>query len=80
MNIEDTWGSDFITAAIAHLSHSTPEECRFAATDFNAYVDVKTGSGLSDKQSGTARAPETPGLGIAPDFAVLGEPEFEVSR
>jgi L-alanine-DL-glutamate epimerase-like enolase superfamily enzyme len=80
MNIEDTWGSDFITAAIAHLSHSTPEEYRFAATDFNAYVDVKTGSGLEDKQSGTARAPETPGLGIAPDFAVLGAPEFEISR
>ena len=78
MNIEDTWGSDFITAAIAHLSHSTPKECRFAATDFNAYVDIKTGSGLSDKQSGTARAPETPGLGITPDFGVLGEPEFEV--
>jgi L-alanine-DL-glutamate epimerase-like enolase superfamily enzyme len=79
MNIEDTWGSDFITAAIAHLSHSTPEEYRFAATDFNAYVDVKTGSGLDDKQAGSAKAPETPGLGITPDFDVLGKPVLEVS-
>ena len=79
MNIEDTWGSDFITAAIAHLSHSTPEEYRFAATDFNAYVDVKTGSGLDDKQAGTARAPTSPGLGVTPDFKVLGEPEFEIT-
>jgi L-alanine-DL-glutamate epimerase-like enolase superfamily enzyme len=79
MNIEDTWGSDFITAAIAHLSHSTPDEFRFAATDFNAYVDVKTGSGLDDKQAGSAKAPETPGLGITPDFDVLGKPVFEVS-
>ena len=78
MNIEDTWGSDFITAAIAHLSHSTPGDYRFAATDFNAYVDVKTGSGLDDKQSGTARAPTAPGLGITPDFGVLGEPVFEI--
>lgn len=79
MNIEDTWGSDFVTAAIAHLSHSTPEEYRFAATDFNAYVDVKTGSGLDDKQAGSARAPEAPGLGITPDFDILGKPVFEVS-
>jgi L-alanine-DL-glutamate epimerase-like enolase superfamily enzyme len=79
MNIEDTWGSDFITAAIAHLSHSTPDDYRFAATDFNAYVDVKTGSGLDDKQAGSARAPETPGLGITPDFDVLGKPVLEVS-
>jgi L-alanine-DL-glutamate epimerase-like enolase superfamily enzyme len=79
MNIEDTWGSDFITAAIAHLSHSTPDEFRFAATDFNAYVDVKTGSGLDDKQAGAATAPDAPGLGITPDFDVLGKPVFEVS-
>lgn len=79
MNIEDTWGSDFITAAIAHLSHSTPEELRFAATDFNAYVDVKTGSGLDSRQSGTATAPTAPGLGITPDFDVLGKPVFELS-
>jgi L-alanine-DL-glutamate epimerase-like enolase superfamily enzyme len=77
MNIEDTWGSDFITAAIAHLSHSTPDDYRFAATDFNAYVNVKTGSGLDDKQAGAAKAPATPGLGITPDFAVLGNPVAE---
>ena len=79
MNIEDTWGSDFITAAIAHLSHSTPDEFRFAATDFNAYVNVKTGSGLDDKQAGAAKAPDKPGLGITPDFAVLGDPVAEYS-
>ncbi len=79
MNIEDTWGSDFITAAIAHLSHSTPNEYRFAATDFNAYVDIRTGAGMDDKQSGTARAPTAPGLGVTPDFDVLGTPVSEVS-
>mgnify|MGYP001382783198 CR=1 FL=1 len=32
MNIEDTWGGDIVTAAIAHLAHSTPPKflfCRF---------------------------------------------------
>lgn len=26
MNIEDTWGGDIVTAAIAHLAHSTPPD------------------------------------------------------
>ncbi|MGH6894177.1 MAG: cis-3-hydroxy-L-proline dehydratase, partial [Dongiaceae bacterium] len=38
MTIEDTWGGDIVTAAIAHLAHSTPPELLFSATDFNSYV------------------------------------------
>ena len=38
MTIEDSWGGDIVTAAIAHLAHSTPERFRFTATDFNSYV------------------------------------------
>lgn len=38
MTIEDSWGSDVTTAAIAHLAHSTPPELLFTATDFNSYV------------------------------------------
>src|SRR5690606_37038800 len=37
MTIEDTWGGDITTAAIAHLARSTPEEFCFSATDFNSY-------------------------------------------
>lgn len=40
MTLEDSWGGDIITAAIAHLAHSTPPEFRFTATDFNSYVTV----------------------------------------
>ena len=29
MNIEDTWGGDIVTAAIAHLAHSTPPDFLF---------------------------------------------------
>src|SRR3954466_2660155 len=36
MTLEDSWGSDVATSAIAHLAHSTPEEFRFTSTDFNS--------------------------------------------
>lgn len=29
MNVEDTWGGDIVTAAIAHLAHSTPDDYLF---------------------------------------------------
>lgn len=33
MTLEDTWGGDIVTAAIAHLAQSTPEAFSFTATD-----------------------------------------------
>jgi len=38
MTIEDTWVGNIVTAAIAHLAHSTPPELLFSSTDFNSYV------------------------------------------
>ena len=52
MIIEDSWGGDIITAAIAHLAHSTPAELRFAATDFNSYVTVSTAAGAPQRETG----------------------------
>ncbi len=74
MTIEDSWGGDIITAAIAHLAHSTPESLRFSATDFNSYVTVHNASGAPQRVDGTMVAPDAPGLGIEPAFDVLGEP------
>ena len=45
MTLEDSWGGDIVTAAIAHLAHSTPPEFLFTATDFNSYVTVSTADG-----------------------------------
>ena len=45
MTLEDSWGGDITTAAIAHLAHSTPEALRFTSTDFNSYVTVSTAAG-----------------------------------
>jgi len=74
MTIEDSWGGDIITAAIAHLAHSTPEAYRFSATDFNSYVTVSNASGAPQRIDGTMCASEQPGLGIEPNRDVLGEP------
>ena len=74
MTIEDSWGGDIITAAIAHLAHSTPEPLRFSATDFNSYVTVQNATGAPQRVAGRMSASDEPGLGIEPDRDVLGNP------
>ena len=78
MTIEDTWGGDIITAAIAHLAHSTPPEFLFTATDFNSYVTVSIADGAPQRKNGRLAASTAPGLGISPRFEVLGKPVFQV--
>lgn len=74
MTIEDSWGGDITTAAIAHLAHSTPTELLFTATDFNSYVTVSTAEGAPQRVDGRLAASTEPGLGIAPREDVLGDP------
>jgi len=74
MTIEDSWGGDIVTAAIAHLAHSTPERFRFSATDFNSYVTVQIANGAPQRVDGRMQASQEPGLGIEPISKALGEP------
>ncbi len=74
LTIEDSWGGDIITAAIAHLAHSTPEQFRFTATDFNSYVTVSIADGAPRRENGTMRASTSPGLGVEPRMDALGDP------
>jgi L-alanine-DL-glutamate epimerase-like enolase superfamily enzyme len=78
MTIEDTWGGDIVTAAIAHLAHSTPPEFLFSATDFNSYVTRSIAEGAPQRKMGRAKASDQPGLGISPRFDVLGKPVLEI--
>jgi L-alanine-DL-glutamate epimerase-like enolase superfamily enzyme len=78
LTIEDTWGGDIITAAIAHLAHSTPPEFLFTATDFNSYVTVSTAEGAPKRANGRLAASRAPGLGIEPRMDVLGKPALVV--
>jgi L-alanine-DL-glutamate epimerase-like enolase superfamily enzyme len=79
MTIEDSWGGDITTAAIAHLAHSTPENLRFSATDFNSYVTVSTAAGAPQRQNGRMSASAEPGLGVKPRMEVLGAPVLDVT-
>jgi cis-L-3-hydroxyproline dehydratase len=74
MTIEDSWGSDVTTAAIAHLAHSTPHDLLFTSTDFNSYVTVSTAEGAPQRIAGRMSASQAPGLGIEPRIDILGEP------
>jgi L-alanine-DL-glutamate epimerase-like enolase superfamily enzyme len=78
MTIEDSWGGDITTAAIAHLAHSTPPEFLFTATDFNSYVTVSTADGAPRRNNGRMSASSAPGLGVTPRFDVLGQPVVDV--
>jgi cis-L-3-hydroxyproline dehydratase len=78
MIIEDTWGGDIVTAAIAHLARSTPAEFLFAATDFNSYGTKDIAEGAPKRQGGVMTAPERPGLGFEPLMHVLGKPVLTV--
>jgi len=74
MTIEDTWGGDITTAAIAHLARSTPEAFCFSATDFNSYVTARIATGAPERVAGRMTASDRPGLGIDPIIDVLGDP------
>ncbi|MEO1202892.1 MAG: cis-3-hydroxy-L-proline dehydratase [Pseudomonadota bacterium] len=73
MTIEDSWGGDIITAAIAHLAHSTPERYRFSSTDFNSYVTVRNAIGAPERENGVMSAGTEPGLGVTLDMDSLGK-------
>ena len=79
MTLEDSWGGDITTTAIAHLAHSTPEEFRFTSTDFNSYVTVSTAEGAPQRVNGFMSAGTMPGLGIKPKMDVLGKRVVDIS-
>ena len=79
MTLEDSWGGDIVTAAIAHLAHSTPPEFLFSTTDFNSYVTVSTADGAPRRVNGRMAASKAPGLGIKPKLDVLGKLVVEIA-
>jgi L-alanine-DL-glutamate epimerase-like enolase superfamily enzyme len=79
LTLEDSWGGDIVTAAIAHLAHSTPPEYLFSSTDFNSYVTRSIADGAPRRENGRLAAPTRPGLGVTPRLAEFGRPAVDVS-
>jgi L-alanine-DL-glutamate epimerase-like enolase superfamily enzyme len=73
MTIEDSGGSDIVTAAIAHLAHSTPEAFRFSSSDVNGYNTLSIADGGPQQRGGYIKAPTGAGLGVTPYLDVLGK-------
>jgi L-alanine-DL-glutamate epimerase-like enolase superfamily enzyme len=80
VTVEDTGGADIDTAAMAHLSISTPSQHRAHTVDFHHWVTVSNGSGLPSTEGGVLRPPTGAGLGIEVDMASLGAPVCTMSE
>jgi L-alanine-DL-glutamate epimerase-like enolase superfamily enzyme len=74
VTVEDTGGASIDTAAMLHLSLSTPEAARLHTVDFNAWVTVDNADGIPPTTAGELAAPDGSGLGIVVREAALGNP------
>ena len=76
MTVEDSWGGEIATSAIAHFAHSLPQEFHFQSSAFHEYSFVDIADGAPTIENGYMRASDRPGLGVEPRMDVLGEPVF----
>ncbi len=77
VTVEDTGGAEIDTAAMAHLSVSTPEERRLHAIAFHEWVSVRTAANAPPVTGSRMGIPEGDGLGIEVRRELLGNPIFE---
>jgi cis-L-3-hydroxyproline dehydratase len=76
VTVEDTGGAEIDTAAMAHMSLSTPESARLHTVDFHNWVSVSNASGLPPCKDGKMAAPTAPGLGVVPLENQFGKPIY----
>ena len=76
MTVEDSWGGEIATAAIAHLAHTLPKEYHFQSSAFHEYSNTEIAKGTPVMRDGFMESPDTPGLGVEPIMDVLGKPVF----
>ena len=79
MTLEDSWGGDIVTAAIAHLAASTPPAFQFSSTDFNSYTPRTIADGAPKRVNGRMSASAEPGLGVVPRLSEFGPPAVQIS-
>jgi L-alanine-DL-glutamate epimerase-like enolase superfamily enzyme len=76
VTVEDTGGAEIDTAAMAHLSLSTPKEHRMHAIAFHQWVTTRTAHNAPPVSGSQMGLPDGPGLGIDVDEASLGDPFY----
>ena len=73
LTIEDTWGGDLCSAAVAHLAGSTPPAGLYAASFMNDW-NLEHVAGYQPRSAGGwGPVPNGPGLGVEVDESALGE-------
>jgi L-alanine-DL-glutamate epimerase-like enolase superfamily enzyme len=77
--IEDTWGTDVVTAAVSHLAASTAPETLVHASFMNDWVSEHVAGHQPRSDHGRGRAPDGPGLGVEVDVDALGAPLLTVA-
>ena len=78
VTIEDTWGGDVTTAAVAHLAASTRPEHLLTVSFMNDWTNEHVAGHRPRSVDGMGSAPSGPGLGIEVDVEALGEPLFTI--
>ena len=76
VTLEDTWGGDVTTAAVAHLAASTRSEHLLTVSFMNDWTQEHIAGYEPRSSNGVGAAPTGPGLGIEVDLEMLGEPLF----
>ena len=79
VTLEDTWGGDVTTAAVAHLAASTRPDHLLTVSFMNDWTNEHVAGYEPRSANGVGAAPAGPGLGIEVDLEMLGAPLF-VSR
>ncbi|MGH9068287.1 MAG: mandelate racemase/muconate lactonizing enzyme family protein [Acidimicrobiales bacterium] len=74
ITVEDTWGGDLTTAAVAHLATSTPTAALLNVSFMNDWTNEHVAGHQPRSEDGTGRAPTGPGLGVEVDLGSLGPP------
>ena len=74
--IEDSWGGDLTTAAVAHLAATTPPDALLMASFMNDWTLDHVAGYEPRSRAGRGSAPPGPGLGVQVDEDLLGPPLF----
>lgn len=76
--IEDVWGGDVTTAAVAQVAGSARPDSLMHASFFNDWTNEHVATNAPRSKNGHGHVPAAAGLGIEVDVAALGAPIFSV--
>jgi L-alanine-DL-glutamate epimerase-like enolase superfamily enzyme len=74
VTVEDTGGAEIDTAAMVHMSLSTPQAQRLHTCDFHNWVTVSNARGIPPTESGRISMGHAAGLGVLPLVETFGPP------